>query len=81
MAKIVKEKIELIGFLLKVILIPGITKNKRRLGIPLKIVDISQEQLGWSFPHYGFGREASCRDCHALMTKGEEIMEEGASFW
>jgi len=87
-AKIVKEeKVELIGVSFKSYFFDpsSITKKQAaELGIPLKIVDISQEQLALVFsPHYGFGAGLNpCRDCHALMLKkAKEIMEEeGASF-
>ena len=87
-AKIVKEeKVELIGVSFKSYFFDpsNITKKQAaELGIPLKIVDISQEQLALVFsPHYGFGAGLNpCRDCHALMLKkAKEMMEEeGASF-
>jgi len=87
-AKIVKEeKIELIGVSFKSYFFDpsNITKKQAaELGIPLKIIDISQEQLALVLsPHYGFGKGLNpCRDCHALMLKkAKEIMEEeGASF-
>lgn len=82
-AKIVKEeKIGLIGVSFKSYFFdpPNIVrKQAEELGIPLKIVDISQEQLALVLsPRYGFGKGLNpCRDCHALMLKkAKEIMEE-----
>ena len=82
-AKIIKEeKIELIGVSFKSYFFDpsNITKKQAaELGIPLKIVDISQEQLALVFsPHYGFGAGLNpCRDCHALMLKkAKEVNDE-----
>ena len=59
-------------------------KQANELGIPLTVVDISQEQLGLvKKPHYGYGAGMNpCVDCHALMLKiaKELAREEGASF-
>ena len=46
-------------------------KQADELGIPLTVIDISQEQLGLvKKPHYGYGVGMNpCIDCHGLMLK------------
>lgn len=87
-AKIVKEeKIKLVGISFKSYFFDPTSIARRQakeLGIPLKVVDVSQEQLRLVLsPRYGLGKGLNpCRDCHALMLKkAKETMEEkGASF-
>ena len=59
-------------------------KQANELGIPLTIVDISQEQFSLvKKPHYGYGTGMNpCIDCHALMlrTAKELARKEKASF-
>ncbi len=59
-------------------------KYAKQLGIPLKVVDISEEHFEIvKKPKYGYGRSMNpCIDCHVLMLKkAKEIMEkEGFDF-
>jgi len=59
-------------------------KQADELGIPLTVVDISEEQLSLvKKPHYGYGSGMNpCIDCHALMLKTakELARKEKASF-
>ena len=59
-------------------------KQADELGIPLTVVDISQEQLCLvKKPHYGYGTGMNpCIDCHALMLKTARGLarKEKASF-
>jgi len=87
-AKIVKEeKIEPIGVFFKSYFFDPsdiVQKQAEELAIPLKVVDISQEQLALVLsPRYGFGKGLNpCRDCHALMLKkAKGIMEKEGAFF
>ena len=60
------------------------SEGARRLGIPLRVVDITEEHLRMlRRPRHGYGSQMNpCIDCHSLMLrKARELMEgEGASF-
>lgn len=60
------------------------TRSARYIGLPLKIVDITDRILKIVLnPRHGYGRGLNpCIDCHALMFKiaGEMLKEEGADF-
>jgi len=56
----------------------------RRVGIPLLILDITEEHLAMvKAPRYGYGRNMNpCIDCHTLMFKitGRQMEERGFDF-
>ncbi len=60
------------------------SEGARRLGIPLRVVDITEEHLRMlRRPKHGYGSQMNpCIDCHSLMLrKARELMEgEGAFF-
>src|SRR4030042_2086504 len=59
-------------------------KAAKQLGIPLKIIDISQEHLEIvKDPYYGYGQGMNpCIDCHLLMLRkaGEMMKNENFDF-
>jgi tRNA U34 2-thiouridine synthase MnmA/TrmU len=62
----------------------GARASAQDLGIPLVVVDISDEILRTVCgPKHGYGKHVNpCIDCHALMVRkaGEVMREQGASF-
>lgn len=61
-----------------------IERAAANLGVPLKVIDISDEYLDvLKNPRYGYGKNFNpCIDCHAFMIRktGECLQERGASF-